>query len=131
MIITIADIERVGTFSVTSTDEDLYSYLALALLGLSLLKRERQLAKIRSLNRGLYYHFLETVKRLVRGRLANNHTHPLRRYVTRLMLGTIYWGKMSLIPIALTSSPYWHRSLGGLLEILKIWPSKIQKKTNR
>lgn len=129
MIINASNIETVGRFDIITSDEDFYSYLALALIGLSLLKRERKIGTKKTPNRGLYYEFLETLRRIARSRLRCKFD-SLRAYTKRLPLGTIYWGKMSSIPVALTSSPHWHESLGGMIDLLKIWPSKIPKKTN-
>ncbi len=128
MLIKAANIETVGRFEIVTTDDEFYSYLALALLGLSLLRREREIGTAATRNRGMYYEFLETVKRVARSRIKMKKD-PLSG-INRLTLGTYFWGALSLIPSQLADSVYWKKSIGKMLDVMSIWPSKIPKKTN-
>lgn len=129
MIIKAANTETVGRFEILTTDDEFYSYLALALLGLSLLRREREIGTKATMNRGMYYEFLETVKRIARSRIKT-HKDPLHT-VSRLTLGTYFWGSLCNIPSSITDSVYWKKSLGKMYDVIRIWPSKIPKKTNQ
>jgi hypothetical protein len=117
-------------FEILLTDDELYSYMSLALLGLSFIKQEKKSSTGKTTNNGLYYDFVDVIRKLVRSRMSPRFSNFDPRGKRRVILGTLYWGKKSTIPNELKTSPFWDSSLGKMKELLEIWPSKIQSPTN-
>jgi hypothetical protein len=107
---------KVANIQLSTTD--LYSYLGLSLVVVSVLKTER--TDRTSANNKAAIALLCNLKKVLRWRLRN-------RWYDRLAIGTMGWPKGSQVPKRYLNHPKWDNCTGNLKSLINIWLHKVKK----